>query len=48
MGENSIVLKFITLYKMKPIAPKWVGAMVVYMTTNVMLEKMSKVKQRYP
>ena len=34
--KNPIVLNAITLYKMPPIAPKWTGAMVKYMTTNVM------------
>ena len=45
--KNIIVLNCITLYKMLPIAPKWAKAMVEYMTTNVMLEKMSKSWQRY-
>ena len=47
MGENPIVLNSITLYKMNPIAPKWAEAMVEYMTTNVVPEGMSKVRQRY-
>ena len=41
------MLNAITLYKMSPAAPKWEKAKVEYMTTNVMPEKMSKVRQRY-
>ena len=41
------MINVITLYKMSPVAPKWAEAMVEYMTTNVMPEKMSKVWQRY-
>ena len=41
------MLNAITLYKMSPVAPKWLEAMVEYMTTNVMPKKMSKVWQRY-
>ena len=41
------MLNAITLYKKSPIAPKWAKAMVEYMTTNVMPENMSKVRQRY-
>ena len=41
------MINTITLYKMSPVAPKWAKAMVEYMTTNVMLEKMSKAWQRY-
>ena len=41
------MINAITLYKMSPVAPKWAEAMVEYMTTNVMPEKMSKVWQRY-
>ena len=41
------MLNAITLYKMSQVAPKWIEAMVEYMTTNVMPEKMSKVWQRY-
>ena len=45
--KNPIVLNAIIIYRMSPIAPKWAEAMVEYMTTSVMLEKMSKVRQRY-
>ena len=45
--RSLVMLNAITLYKMSPIAPKWAEAMVEYMTTNVMPEKMSKVWQRY-
>ena len=45
--ENPIVLNAITFYKMSPVAPKWDKAMVEYMTTNVMPEKMRKFWQRY-
>ena len=41
------MLNAITLYKMSPVAPKWAKAMVEYMTTNVMPDKISKVWQRY-
>ena len=40
-------MNVITLYKMSPVAPNWAEAMVEYMTTNVVPEKMSKVRQRY-
>ena len=45
--ENPIVLNYITLYKMKPIAIKWKKAMVEYMTTKVMPKKISKIRHRY-
>ena len=45
--KNPVMLNAITLYKMSPIAPKWAEAIVEYMTTNVMPEKMRKVWQRY-
>ncbi|MCO5560567.1 hypothetical protein L7F22_014182 [Adiantum nelumboides] len=47
MGETPVVFKAMTLYKLNPSAPKWAEAMVEYMTTKVMPEKTSKVKQRY-
>ena len=45
--EMFMMLNAITLYKMSPVASKWAKAMVEYMTTKVMPEKMSKVWQRY-
>ena len=45
--KSPLVLNAITLYKMSPVAPKWAEAMVEYMTTNVVPEKMEKVRQRY-
>ena len=41
------MLNAITLYNMSLVAPKWAEAMVEYMTTNVVPEKMSKFWQRY-
>ena len=41
--KSPVMLNAITLYKMSPAAPKWAEAMVEYMTTNVMPEKMSKI-----
>ena len=47
MGKTPIALECIILYKMVPIASKWVEAMVEYMYTNVMPKMMSKVRQKY-
>ena len=45
--KSFVVFNAITLYKMSLVTSKWAEAMVEYMTTNVMPEKMSKVWQRY-
>ena len=44
---SQVVINAISLYNMSPVAPKWAEAMVEYMTTNVMPEKISKFWQRY-
>ena len=47
MGDNPNVLNCITLYKVQPIAPKWIEALVEYLSTNMMLERMSQAWQIY-
>ena len=42
--KSQAMINAITLYKMSLVAPKWVEAMVEYMTINMMPEKMSKVR----
>ena len=41
-----IELNHVTLYKTQLVAPKWAKGLVEYLTTNVMLKKMSKVRQQ--
>ena len=47
MGANPIAVNAITLYQLSPIALIWVKTLVEYLTTRVILEKMSKKRQRY-
>ena len=42
--KSQAMINTITLYKMFDVALKWAEAMVKYMTTNVMPEKMSKIR----
>ena len=45
--KSQAMINVITLYKMSLVAPKWIEAMVKYMSTNVMPKNMSKIRQRY-
>ena len=47
MKVHSNELYNITLYQNSTIAPKWAEVLVEYLSTNIMPEKMSKLRQRY-
>ena len=47
MGANPITVNAITLYQMSLVAPKWAETLIEYLTTRIILGKMSKKQQRY-
>ena len=47
LGASPVDVNFITLYQVSIVAPKWAEALVEFLSTNVFLEKMSKLRLRY-